>query len=146
LAICTACFSYRATISLDPAMDHPEPLPTSDIRRATNAVARSVEALELVADPRVDRIHHESQESDEIDNILVDLHKTKADEDTWVEVRSVVQKRTGKFFVLIEDRQSPFSSELTRAIEAAVISALEEEFPSSEVHFEERVVGPSLGP
>ncbi len=146
LAVWTACFSYRATVSLEQATEPPERLSVSEIRLAADAVARSVEGLGLVADPRLDRIRRESQESEEIDNVVISLHKTNTDLEAWIEVRSVRKKDTGEFFVLIEDRQSPFASSLTREIEAAVTSALKDEFPSREIQFEDRVVGPSLGP
>jgi nucleotide-binding universal stress UspA family protein len=170
LAIGTACFSYRATVSLDQAIEPADnlseanapsvadalsaadallvadALSAADALRAAAAVAVSVEALELVPDPHLDRIRRESQESEETDNIVVGVHRTPSDLEVWIEVRSVVQKGTGKFFVMIEDRQSPFASAQTRAIEVAVIAALQEEFPKSEIRFEDRVVGPSLGP
>ena len=116
------------------------------VNRAAAAVARAVESLGLVAHKRFEEIARESVSSVETDNIVVGLFTTGTQHDAWIEVRSVAEKRSGNFFVMIEDRESPFSSGLTRAVEAAILSALEEEFPFGEISTQERVVGPSLGP
>lgn len=146
LLIGSACFSYRATVSIGGTGDSLAPPPASRIDQAADAVARSVEALGLIPDPRVERIIQDSRESRVTESVVVGLYKTEADRDYWIEVWLLVEKRTGKFSVLIEDRQSPFSSPLIREIEAAVVGTLEREFPTREIRHEDGVVGPSLGP
>ena len=153
----TARFSYRAVISVDPvshssgvssSSSSPSlPSTTEDAtRQAADAVARSVDHLGLIADPRFETNARDSRESSEIDNIVIGLFRTNPDRDEWVEVRSVIQKQTGEFFVLIENRLSPFASELTRAIEAAIVSALQEAFPNQEIQAGSKVIGPALSP
>lgn len=142
----SACFSYRATVSVDGIGASLTPPLPSMTDQAADAVARSVEALGLIPDPRVERIVQDSIESGVTDSVVVGLYRTGTDRDYWIEVWLLVEKRTGKFSVLIEDRQSPFSSPLTREIEVAVIEALEREFPTREIQHRDGVVGPSLGP
>lgn len=146
VALATGCFSYRALISVDPMAEPPEAGSALEVKRATTAVGLAVGGLGMVPDPRFERIARESRDSPEIDNIVLGLFTTGPEHDDWVEVRSVVDKRSGKFFVMVENFESPRASELTRKVAAAVASVLHEAFPNSEIRVEQKTVGPSLGP
>ena len=146
LAMSTACFSYRATVSIDNIAGSSGTPTRSEITRAANVVARSVEGLELVPDPRVERIIRDSKESDETDSVVVGLFRTRTEQDYWIEVWLLVEKKTGRLSVAIEDRLSPLPSELTQAVEAAIISELVNEFPLATIQSMRGTVGPSLGP
>ncbi len=142
----TGCFSYRALISVNPMVEPPDTASGSEVRRAAIAVQVAIEALGMTQDTRFERIARESRDSPETDNVVIGLFTTGPERDDWIEVRSVVDKRSGNFFVMIENFQSPHASDLTREIETSVTSALREAFPDSEIRVERTTIGPSLGP
>jgi len=99
-----------------------------------------------VVDPRLERVARESRETPEADNIVVSLFRSNQEQDDWVEVRMVVAKSSGRIFVIVKNPAAPMALELTRKVEAAVVSALRNEFPANEIRVDDQTVGPRCPP
>ena len=150
LVACLAvgCASYRATISVRPTADAAEGAPISDAdrSRAQEALSHVVREQGLVVSPEFENVARASRDDPNWKEEVIALYVTSAWGVEGLEVVSAVDKGTGQYRVAIVQYGSPWPSEAAKALEAAVLRAIQQELGSQRVQINRRKGGPSLSP
>ena len=147
LLAATGCYYHVGLISLE-SSSTASALSHREVQSAVAAIGRTVVEFGMIPDRRLDWISSDSRDSKVIDNVVFGIFSVDSDAhgNEWVEVRAVVEKRSGKFIVIIIDYGWEWATKFTDEVEQAVPATLQRKFPDREVRVKRKTTGPNLGP
>lgn len=142
------CFHHSARIELAPSPEAETELSRSEITRATGIVSRIATERGMVPDsPSSGNTHEGSDDHEPEHELLASYYRgPEAATGNNIGVFVHVEKRTGRYSVVVKDFDHPAGSEFARSLEKALEEELSEAFPSRKIRVERDTVGPALGP
>jgi hypothetical protein len=142
------CFYYSAQIDVAPSASASAELNESEIVQASTIVARIVTERGLVPDPQLPEIQRSSREESEWKDRVLALYwaGSEAATDDRVIVAVRVNKKTGRYRVVVRDLDSVRGNDFTASLVRSLRESLASAFPARDIRVESGTVGPALGP
>jgi hypothetical protein len=143
----TGCFAYRSVITVLQDDNNPQHPPVAtEVERLQNTVAFAVYQQGMILASNFPAVESESKRDARWDEVVLGLWSTHRIGDGLVRVWLTVDKKTNEVHITIEQLDSPWATNETRAKETALIDAIGKEFPYVETRVEHFTDGPGLPP
>jgi hypothetical protein len=142
------CFAHEAYISVKPSSAITTELTDVEVKEATTITERTAAKFGMVPNPRLAKLQRNFRESKESPYLLITRYDAGPDAETRdrVLVFALVDKKTRRFIVLIENLDSMRATNFDVDLERAIAQSLKRRFPSRSVEVERKTVGPLIAP
>lgn len=148
LFVLCACFANDARITVKPSSVISSELTQREVKEATEIVERTVASFGLIENEQVDAMREVFRTSKESPDILITRFDVGPSAQTRDRVSVFVStnKSTGRFVVMLENRDSMRPTDFDLALERATTNALRRKFPLHDIEVKRRTVGPLIAP